>query len=639
MADSDVIEFECPRCLATVRVPLGQAGKRVDCPECEGSLLVPAQSASPDLFDDIFEAKPLSPTVPPKPAPKKKKAPKQEVPDLEELDEDDLLSNIVTPGPASLTEKTQAAGKAPKKGETKGEDPFKVDPEAPIKIDGIGDMFSHEDVYGIKCNICDTRIHVRPEQAGTHVKCPECYSKVLVKPQSEIKKKKPKWHSDSRGQAGAETDDAELKLSEPIERPAIDESFGLAPVVDDMLAPKPKTLEDLPDTGGDENDLRLSPLPDESDSEDLPYAAMTGQDSPLLEIMEDELGLEPMSSDDASSNMPLQSTTPLPKSKPRKSKNPNSAKPRPTKSKSGSSNPSKPTPGSKAPGKKKKSRRELFEESQRRQAAAESATAFRPADSGDDVSEVSTKDRYPDFEFSTLIGSSLEMIRSPGVMWRVAIAIGLMCFGSIMGITIWPETKEAAEAIKELGAGEKIWLGVQWSLFCLIPYYFGLGVLWFTASYIFRDAALGHRQVKSWKSKGSNETIATFLIFAFGFFIAGLPAAFFQFGIMPLRMMFAPLLLLGAWYGKSAFSIVNLDAFKNFMSQTGHWISFYIFMAVMGLIGVFGGLMLEYRISYLAVNIILSIIGVPIVGMLTLVFAAVCGWNCGWVVADIEESS
>ena len=62
-------------------------------------------------------------------------------------------------------------------------------------------------------------------------------------------------------------------------------------------------------------------------------------------------------------------------------------------------------------------------------------------------------------------------------------------------------------------------------------------------------------------------------------------------------------------------------------------------MAVMGLIGVFGGLMLEYRISYLAVNIILSIIGVPIVGMLTLVFAAVCGWNCGWVVADIEESS
>ncbi|MFK7765918.1 MAG: hypothetical protein AB8B55_01660 [Mariniblastus sp.] len=621
MADSDVIEFECPRCLATVRVAQDQSGKRVDCPKCEGSLLVPAQSTSPDLFDDLFETKPTSrsdASVESTPVPPAE--PTDLHPDIMDIDEDDLLSNIVNAGPSGAIEKSKSDSA------DLSVDPFKVDPDAPIKVDGMGDVFSHDDVYGIKCNICDTRIHVRPEQAGTHIKCPECFSKVLVKPSSEVKTKPPKWVQDGRGQSTNEPEE-ELKLSDPIERPEIDESFGLAPVTDDMLAPKPKIREEFDDDveqsdkkqSGDEGGIEdggfaLAPLQHEIEADDSPLLELLDDDEPApIELYEEKEGKEV--EDGLELIEEPQSETPLPKSRPAK-------------------------PKTNSP--QQKSRKEKYEEAQRRQAAKEAGTAFRPAPESNNVPGASAKDRFPEFDFNSLLSSSLGMLRSPGVSWRVGIAIALMCLGSIMGLITWPVYVPAAEELEEAKTGmEKMWMGIQWTLFCVIPYMIGLAVLWYIAGYIFRDAALGHLQVKSWKSKGTNETMATVLVFGFSFFIGGLPAAFVPSVMMPLRFFLAPLFLLGAWYSKSAFGIINVDAFKNAMKHSGHWLSFYIFMGVIGLIGLAGGLMFELRrvVPYLVINAAISIVGVLVVAALTLIFAAVSGWNCGWVVADLEESS
>jgi hypothetical protein len=41
---------------------------------------------------------------------------------------------------------------------------------------------SYDDVYGITCQVCQARLHVRPPQIGTTIQCPDCYSPVVVTP-------------------------------------------------------------------------------------------------------------------------------------------------------------------------------------------------------------------------------------------------------------------------------------------------------------------------------------------------------------------------------------------------------------------------------------------------------------------------
>jgi len=499
----DVILFDCPRCLQNLRVAKDKAGDRIDCPQCNQPLTVPEQSADAGLFDDLFDPAPASKSkskkdvpaaaVPPTPLPippsgsadsgsKLDNTPPKEAASTAN-DSDDPLANLVIPGPAKEVKQDSDVGK----------DPFEVDPDAPLKVDGVGDLFSNDDVFGTKCNVCDTRIHVRQKQIGTEVECPICFSKVKVAAPS--KENSVRWEKKAKGNPAPKSNptkshiaaDDELKLSAPIERPKveIDPAWGLAPVEEDLLAPKPKSAEQF--TGG----------PD------------SANDAPELIVVDDGVGGKPTKA-------------------------------------AAAPNQTKPTKPRKAP---------------------EQKPATQQPDSE------AAKD-FPGFELLELFGSAVEMVKSPGVLIRAAVAVGVMCLGAILMQWISPAYEVNSDSETSMLAG--LVKSAQW-LVALTVYLLGLAVLWWTSGYLFRDAALGKREVANWSNAGTSEILSTFLLFAFGFFIGGLPMAFLGMLILPLRVLLGPLFLLSAWYNQSPFAIVSVDAFQSASKNTAQWVQFYMF--------------------------------------------------------------
>lgn len=192
---------------------------------------------------------------------------------------------------------------------------------------------------------------------------------------------------------------------------------------------------------------------------------------------------------------------------------------------------------------------------------------------------------------------------------------------------------------------DRLIISAQWVIVGFTPYLLGLIFLWFAASYVFRDAALGQRQVTSWKNSGRAEVTGTISLFSFGFFIAGLPMvvpAFLDVAlILPLQIMVAPLFLLSAWFNQSPFAIVSVDAFANVGKQRSQWKAFYTFMLALGFGSVILALLFLLRniIPIYGVNVIISMLGTAGVALVTLAFAAATGWHCGRMVADLEESA
>ena len=580
MANLDVIEFDCPRCLNTIRVAGEQAGQRMDCPSCLGSLLVPSRSTGQDQFEDIFDSDSFDSgfdqSTETKPDVAKTHSPESiPSPDSTEHAEsdsnEDPLAGISIPQDENSSDDSKLLP---------GGDPFEIADDAPLKIEGIGDVFGHADVYGTKCNICDTRIHVRPDQAKTYVECPECFSKVLVEPPSKDPKPAQRWVKEGRDKRQKNPDDEELKLSDPVERPTveIDASYGLDAPTEDLLAPRKK----------------------ESLQQDIDHRPGTKQQRPGDS---DREGMERRSSRQRFKSPPL-------------------------------ANRSEPT----SEQKKSKSRRELYEESQRRQQTAEVASVFRI----DESTEPQETTDFPAFEFGSLLVAAINMIKSPGVVWRALLAIALMCFGVIvmesylpasMGSTGIGESETLVDRLKQ-------WAG--WGILGGFPYVLGVLMLWFVGGYIFRDAALGRRRVANWKNAGVSELTGTFLLFSFGFFVAGLPALFLTWFAMPLRVFLGPLLLLGAWYNRAPFSIINVDAFRNFTNETGLWIAVYKLISALAFCGFIAGMLFVLRgIEHTPFNVsvLLSVSAVVINAVVTLVFAAVSGWHCGRVVEGLHEST
>ena len=68
-----------------------------------------------------------------------------------------------------------------------------------------------DDEYGLDCHVCRTRLHVRRSQIGQTVKCPDCFTSLLVKPPPVRKQAQP-----------VDYEEAEMfKLSEPVELPVM----------------------------------------------------------------------------------------------------------------------------------------------------------------------------------------------------------------------------------------------------------------------------------------------------------------------------------------------------------------------------------------------------------------------------------
>ena len=214
-----------------------------------------------------------------------------------------------------------------------------------------------------------------------------------------------------------------------------------------------------------------------------------------------------------------------------------------------------------------------------------------------------------------------------------------MGFGAIAMEYIDPVSTSTLE--KDGGTlTEHLFQSTVWMAVGGVPYLLGLLMLWFTCGYIFRDAALGHRQIDSWKNAGTSELTGTFLVFSFSFFIGGLPALFLTWLVLPLRVLLGPLFLLGSWYSREPFGIVNVDAFKNVTHELSLWGAFYRFMGVLALLGFIAGMIFWVRTwTTFSFSTILTMLAVLISVAVTLIFAAVCGWHCGRVVEGLEESA
>lgn len=119
-------------------------------------------------------------------------------------------------------------------------DPFQEGSNEPLRIDGISPTVKADDIYGVKCKVCDTRIHVNIDQAGLTIECPICYSEVLVD--------LPKTGEENANQP---VSNSELRLQPPIDI----EKPKLEIPTDVPLDPAKESEPDLDDGG-----LTLAPL-------------------------------------------------------------------------------------------------------------------------------------------------------------------------------------------------------------------------------------------------------------------------------------------------------------------------------------------------------------------------------------------
>lgn len=152
---------------------------------------------------------------------------------LEPIDDDDPLSlDNLTGAPQMQLGSSKSLAES---------DPFADDPDAPLRIEGISESVDPVQLFSVRCTVCDSRIMLGPQFAGTQVTCPDCFSRVDVPrvnpPPAPIKQ----WNQPLRVSEEIVADkqhktDDELKLSRSDELP---DEYGLAPIDQDLLKPRP----------------------------------------------------------------------------------------------------------------------------------------------------------------------------------------------------------------------------------------------------------------------------------------------------------------------------------------------------------------------------------------------------------------
>jgi len=584
LPDADNIEFECQECNAKISVSSEKSGQRVICPECVRTVVVPENSVAVTLFEDLFDEETselkLSPintedfnnlTPPPVPEPSSEDAPEVLTPSGEnglELDDEneagESLSDVVN----------EALGKLPTEEES--------DPSAPLKIEGLEGLYGGYSAHSITCRICDSLIHIEAEKIGTTIECPECFTKISIDPPTKRKLQKPIWQQTATAQTSDHTtgnsDDDELKLSDPIEKPKIDidPSFGLDGPSEDLLTPKkPSAAEQL--------------------SDELSLAVESGQPTPSI----------------------------VPSKKPVVS---------PKKPTAEQKNKSELPPIKTGRDLSPQSRRERLEKARQKQRSAEQGTVFSHRENSADMDSLD----FPSTDLGTQVKSALSTLIAGNTVWRFAIAVLLMCTGAVVMESISP-SYVSPESKPELTAAEQFFNFVTWLLLGGVPYLIGWLMLVYTSAYIFRDTALGYRAVNSWKNKGFNELTSTILVFGFSFVAAGILMLFLPLLKLPMQLLLAPLFLTSVWYSRSPFNIVNIDAFQTNAEIMQLWKSFYQLIAILVIAAIFSGLLLfipKIGIMPQFLNLALTIVGVFLNGLITTLFAATCGWHCGRVSAE-----
>ena len=460
-------------------------------------------------------------------------------------------------------------------------------------------MSDSVEYYRITCRFCDTVLTVTEEQAETEVKCPDCFSMLDVGKLTKKPKSKPigrGGRSHKPGESGLPESSLggdELKLSETFERPAISPLFGLEASQEDLLAPRKRKSADEADA---EQDAEVESPPSKvksSQAKKRPSAKSKTVPSPSDQ--DDELDMDdPLPVDDMLSLESIGKLVPDSESDIDEVVG------------------GEPRAGSKvAPRKKKRSRRKSAEPQE-------------------------TEVRRPDFKPANLFMATVGMLSDVRVVVASAVAILIMLIGGFSSEAIFPAGSET-ESLTIMESMSKYFTSF---LFGWVPYYIGLLGLWTVAGFVFRDAVQGHSKFQGWTAGGQASFWPTFLLFGFSFFIAGLPGAILSVLIIPLRMMIAPLFLISAWFNGSPWQIISADWYHVVNKNKSQWITVYSCFAALALAGLMvGAVFLTRRYSdLLAVDLILTAIGIGMNTVITLVFAAVAGWHAGAVIESIEQN-
>jgi hypothetical protein len=481
-------------------------------------------------------------------------------------------------------------------------------------------MSDRGDYYRLNCRFCHTMLTVVPEQEGTEVKCPDCYSMLKVGPPPVKKDGKSgrggrAWIENSSDETDlpalanhpdddllpanndlielidespttvadttdhqnkSNADSSELKLADSFDRPAVGPLYGFDESESDLLAPRKRRRNPEPeDEGLGEEDLQ--PI---EDIDDLP---LPEADIPSLESIGK---LVPESEPDEQV----------------------SSKRNTAAGENGSGNLSS------------KKRRKKKSKKNRRQ------------NTESPIDEVELR---PRFKHAELFMAMVSMITDLRVLMAAGVAVLLMLVGGIACESILPVGYDTSE----WDMGTTLGKSSLKALFGYLPYYAGLLALWTTAGFIFRDAAEGYAKVQRWTVAGQSEFWSTFLLFSFSFFIAGLPAFVFSVLMIPMRMIIAPLFLISAWFGRSPWMIINTDWFTAVSNNKSQWTVVYTWFVAMALIGIVTGLMFFVRrwIDVFVVDVLLTMIGIGFNTVLTLAFAAIAGWHTGAVIESLDD--
>ncbi len=610
---------------------------RVPCPDCEVSLLVPGALASGSGFDDLFDEPEadspemvvgtgkVSTTQPDAETedqslqvegdPVVSFAESSDVPSPEEVGgNEEIATDSGLPisgdgGQAVEAETAEESGEsdefelklAPLEEATSadtGQDPFEVDPDAPLKIEGLEAVGDVDQVFGLKCEVCDTRIHVNLDQVDSTVQCPVCFSNVAVT--RPVKRPKSPWgQPESKMEAGdelASQDAGELPPAEEEIKPG----YGLEPVDEDLLKPIARDEDQIVDLEILDDGEQGKPLEASYGSDSLPSHALDDEDEMRLEDLPDDSPAKP-------------STDRLAGLGHRKS--------------GGGEDLSAPSNENAASSSASGVGARWREEPSRKVVSPSPQVELEDGSGQARVSDASLVS-----ELRQLVDWLSKVAKNPQLIIATLVSLVLFTIGYSFFDLFYGS----------LGDKEA---GVEASIVGMIGYGFLGGLFWLpgvvffsiTFSVLLRDTAEGDAEMDQWPDLAFSEWFVAFAFTAVSFWAASLPGLFFGSVLMfsaqtilgflifvPFFVfLIIPVCLVSALYNESVVNIFSIDIIKSFSDRSAKWWQLYQLVLLLLLFFLVGTLVL-----YLP-TIVFSFVGAVIQVVTALGLAAAVGLHAG----------
>lgn len=189
------IFIACPQCKAKLKAPASKVGTRIDCPKCNAKVLVPGVVPSSSTQTDQEEWFPLESSKGNSPEPKgtqQASPPSVFDDDLPDLAPMTQASEGRKGGQAEQALRdalgtTEDLFEAPTENQTTTTPKNAASKSKQVQIDAEAPQASTPKKgasrkYSVSCTVCKTMLTVRDSDAGTKVKCPDCFSMIVVPP-------------------------------------------------------------------------------------------------------------------------------------------------------------------------------------------------------------------------------------------------------------------------------------------------------------------------------------------------------------------------------------------------------------------------------------------------------------------------